>query len=211
MIIDLASKKPKVGKGCKMKGGVWETAFGSKITKPASLIIQPVMSYKDAWGQGAFAWTPAQRLAWATNTSVSGSKTRAKGVTNLQVTQALTSKLESAKIKELRKKLTLMQAEKEATSQLFISIFKVNIMCALEFAQYAESSGVIAITQKDLTAFSDSIKVAKCELLIQRASNATAWGLSVSPEDLELMREVNTDCASERVSVALESALYGIN
>lgn len=52
----VAAKKDK--RGCRMKGGMWESALGSKVTQPASLIIGPVMSYKDAWGQGACAWTP---------------------------------------------------------------------------------------------------------------------------------------------------------
>ena len=61
MIIDLATKKPKVGKGCRMSGGVWTTGLGAKVTNPSSLILTPIMPYKDAWGQGAFAWTPEQR------------------------------------------------------------------------------------------------------------------------------------------------------
>jgi hypothetical protein len=214
MIIDLASKKPKVGKGCKMKGGVWETALGSKVTKPASLIIQPVMSYKDAWGQGAFAWTPAQRLAWATNTSVSGSKTRAKGVTNLQVTQFLISKPENRKTQELADWIESQQKAKDDAledASYFIKreCLPWSIPCALQWALIASTSAGIAELSRNISArlLSDE----RCSLLIQLASNTTAWGLSVNPQNLELMQEVNKDCASTEVRVALESAINGIN
>ena len=89
MIISLAQVKPTVGARCKMTGGTWVTALGATQKTARGLNIAPIMSYKEAWGQGAYAWTPAQRLAWATNTSPTPVKTRAKGVTSLQVTQKL--------------------------------------------------------------------------------------------------------------------------
>ncbi len=89
MIISLAQVKPIVGARCKMTGGTWVTALSATQKTARGLNIAPIMSYKEAWGQGAYAWTPAQRLAWATNTSAAPSKTRAKGVTSLQVTQKL--------------------------------------------------------------------------------------------------------------------------
>lgn len=215
MIIDLASKKPKVGKGCKMKGGVWETALGSKVTKPASLIIQPVMSYKDAWGQGAFAWTPAQRLAWATNTSVSGSKTRAKGVTNLQATQGLISKSENRQTQTYaRLILQYYQKSLDETSERVAYNIKRDclpwsIVCVLKIAEFgAEEAEQIKFNMKFIA---EILSDERCSLLIQLASNTTAWGLSVNPQNLELMREVNKDCASTKVGVALESAINGIN
>ncbi|MFZ4487109.1 MAG: hypothetical protein ACOYO9_11025, partial [Candidatus Nanopelagicales bacterium] len=89
MIISLAQVKPKIGARCKMTGGTWVTALGKTVKTARGLNVAPTMSYKQAWGQGAYAWTPAQRLAWATNTSTAPTKTRAKGVTPLQVTQKL--------------------------------------------------------------------------------------------------------------------------
>ncbi len=215
MIIDLATKKPKVSKGCKMKDGVWETALGSKITKPASLIIAPVMPYKTAWGQGAFAWTPEQRLAWATNTKVSGSTTRAKGVTNLQVTQTLISKAENSQIRLLERDSELLQGGlNSALGEVSTFMAKVcdpwSLACVLTLAyllmKFAEETGreIDNIAAK-------KISPERCQLLIQLASNTTAWGLSVSPGTLELMREVNKDCASTPVGVVLESKLNGIN
>jgi len=214
MIIDLASKKPKVGKGCKMKGGVWETVLGSKITKPASLIIQPVMSYKDAWGQGAFAWTPAQRLAWATNTTVSGSKTRAKGVTNLQVTQTLVSKVEDAAFGETKTKVAVYQYSlrfwPEITQQeIDILCRPFSLACALVTALSYSQAG--AFRQEEIQKGLADIASQRCPLMIQLASNVTGWGLSVSPEILALMRYSNINCGSTTVSVFLESQVNGIN
>ena len=215
MIIDLATKKPKVSKGCKMKGGVWNTALGAKVTKPSKLIIAPVMPYKDAWGQGAFAWTPEQRLAWATNTKVSSSKTRARAVTNLQVTQELVSKQESKEIRLLLKKLN----DLGPTFSDFVSreCGSVNLSCYLTLAAVAavllgddflEREQALKSTLAELQA---ELAAAKCNQLIHLASNVTAWGLSVSPQSLELMQGVNKDCANTDVGIDLQTQLNGIN
>ena len=90
MIISLATVKPKIGKRCSMKSGKWVVGSSQRtVTTPKDLILYPTTTYKTAWGQGAYAWTPQQRLAWATNTSTGSSGTRAKGVSTLQATQQL--------------------------------------------------------------------------------------------------------------------------
>jgi hypothetical protein len=214
MIIDLATKKPKVSKGCKMKGGVWTTALGAKVTKPSKLIIAPVMPYKDAWGQGAFAWTPEQRLAWATNTKVSSSKTRARAVTNLQVTQTLVSRAESANIRRLTSRVELFENELESISTLTNRVIEAwcrpwSVGCALAIAmRYASyAADLPADIRRDSAAISEE----RCELMIQLASNVTAWGLSVSPQSLELMQDVNNDCPATLAGIVLYAQLKGIN
>lgn len=139
MIIDLAKKKPTVGKRCTMKGGVWETAFGSTVTKPSKLVIGPMMSYKEAWGQGAYAWTPEQRLAWATNTKASSGTTRAKAVTNLQVTQTVISTAENAQMRMLSRNILGYQWALEQWSlltELHIEsmCFPYSISCAFQLS-----------------------------------------------------------------------------
>lgn len=214
MIIDLATKKPKVSKGCKMKGGVWTTALGAKVTKPSKLIIAPVMPYKDAWGQGAFAWTPEQRLAWATNTKVSSSKTRARAVTNLQVTQTLVSRAESAKIRRLTSRVEANENALESMPTVANDAIEDwcrpwSLGCALTIAMIASShaTGLDADIRRDSAAILEE----RCELMIQLASNVTAWGLSVSPQSLELMQDVNEDCANTPVGISLQTQLNGIN
>ena len=214
MIIDLATKKPKVSKGCKMKGGVWTTALGAKITKPSNLIITPIMPYKDAWGQGAFAWTPEQRLAWATNTKVSSATTRAKAVTNLQVTQTLVSKTESANIRRLtmsNSNFALIQEALPEYIRVDINNFcrPWSVSCVFGIIiLYASAGQRLEMEVKNNLA---AIAAERCQLMIHLASNVTGWGLSVSPQTLELMRGVNKDCADTSVGITLESQLNGIN
>lgn len=214
MIIDLATKKPKVSKGCRMKGGVWTTELGSKVTKPANLIIGPVMSYKDAWGQGAYAWTPEQRLAWATNTKVSSTKTRAKAVTNLQVTQALVSKLENAQIRSLNTEILGLQEildEYPERTRLLVELGcrSYSIACVLVFsAVFVDAAAYWSGKQKEaLRILAD----AKCEQLLHLASNVTAWGLSVSLDQFKSMRQANDECPGTMVAVILERRLNDIN
>jgi hypothetical protein len=214
MIIDLATKKPKVSKGCKMKGGVWTTALGAKVTNPSKLIIAPVMPYKDAWGQGAFAWTPEQRLAWATNTKVSSSKTRARAVTNLQVTQTLVSRAESANIRSLTSRVEFVENALESmptvTSKVIEDLCRPwSVGCALRVALTFATTAVRwdEVMKRDAAAISEE----RCELMIQLASNVTAWGLSVSPQSLELMQDVNNDCPATLAGIVLYAQLNGIN
>ncbi len=214
MIIDLATKKPKVSKGCKMKGGVWTTALGSKVTKPANLLIGPIMPYKDAWGQGAFAWTPEQRLAWATNTKVSGAKTRAKGVTNNQVTQTLISKQENAAIRSATTDEKFWQSQLGILPQTIKGVVEdvcrpFTLSCALYWSLWGSNIGSgYANTIKELQGAGAK---AKCDQLVHLASNVTAWGLSVSPELWALMRNINEGCANSSVGVELSYRLNGIN
>jgi hypothetical protein len=214
MIIDLATKKPKVSKGCRMSGGVWTTALGAKITKSADVIITPVMSYKDAWGQGAFAWTPEQRLAWATNTKVSTSKTRAKAVTNLQVTQNIVSKAESANIRRLTQDNEAYEALRQQFPEMIRSEIEMlcggwSFACALFLSALYGSVG--ASLGKQFTDNAAKVAEERCSLMIHLASNITAWGLSVSPQTLAIMREVSTECVDIAVGITLESKLNGIN
>lgn len=214
MIIDLATKKPKVSKGCRMKGGVWTTELGSKVTKPANLIIGPVMSYKDAWGQGAYAWTPEQRLAWATNTKVSSTKTRAKAVSNVQVTQALISKYENSQIRYLAGRVKNLQVDiallPEKTRQAIIERCSVlNFACMLGLAGAATLDSFVL--ENRLNKVQRSLAEAKCAPLLHLASNVTAWGLSVDPETFAFMQAVGGKCADTALRLPLEYELNGIN
>ncbi len=215
MIIDLATKKPKVGKGCRMSGGVWTTALGAKVTKPSSLIIAPVMSYKDAWGQGAFAWTPEQRLAWATNTKVSTSKTRAKAVTNLQVTQTIVSQVESATIRRLAGQdawFELLQrvypeADRKTLEQICVTSSLECFILQLVF------QAQMALEDEDSKIKADAAREAKerCSLVFRLASNVTAWGLSLSPETMSWMVAVNKECADTPIKVTKVLKFYEIS
>ena len=89
MLIKAASVKPRVAKGCKITGGVWMANGGTtRITDSRKVALTPLISFKQAWGLGAYAWTPAQRYAWATNV-MAPPRTRATGVTPLQATNQI--------------------------------------------------------------------------------------------------------------------------
>lgn len=89
LLIKAATVKPKVAKGCKITGGVWMANGGTKpVTDWHKVVLSPMFSFKQAWGLGAYAWTPAQRYAWATNV-IAPPRTRAKGVTPLQATNQI--------------------------------------------------------------------------------------------------------------------------
>ncbi len=173
MIISLAQVKPKIGARCKMTGGTWVTTLGATQKTAKGLNIAPIMSYKEAWGQGAYAWTPAQRLAWATNTTTTPVKTRARGVTPLQVTQKLYTAQELTA-------LSLVTSDASDESQAlneWIRYCNRDVGCLLRVAsvwQYAETIG----------AFHLKPGVEACNGVVARLTNVAAWGLSLSPEEI---------------------------
>ena len=173
MIISLAQVKPKVGARCRMTGGTWVTALGRTQKTAKGLNIAPIMSYKEAWGQGAYAWTPSQRLAWATNTTTTPVKTRAKGVTPLQVTQKLYT---SQELNALSLMLSDAADESSALNE-WITYCNRDIGCLLRVAsvwQYAETIG----------AFHLKGGLEACNGVVARLTNVAAWGLSLSPEEI---------------------------
>jgi hypothetical protein len=184
MIIQLADKKPKVGKKCKMTGGRWLVDGGTRtVTKPADLVISPIMSFKDAWGSGAYAWTPAQRLAWATNATTPRGGTRSKAVTLQQTTQALFSK---STLSELRNYLTEIKwnsAKRDFIQYLADQCGPLDIMCFARVSAIAQAMlGNESYFELD-DQLSRNRATETCRLLSQYAANVRAWGLAISPEE----------------------------
>ena len=84
MLIKLATKKPRVGAGCKLTGGIWSLDFGaSKTSQPAKVKLGKLMPDVYVYGQGAYLWTPQQRAAYTTTAvkAATSSKTRSKATT----------------------------------------------------------------------------------------------------------------------------------
>lgn len=84
MLIKLATKKPRVGAGCKLTGGIWSLDFGaSKTSQPAKVKIGKLMPDLYVYGQGAYLWTQQQRAAYSTTVvkAATTSKTRSKATT----------------------------------------------------------------------------------------------------------------------------------
>lgn len=65
LLINIATKKPKVGRNCVLSGGEWLVDFGAKrITKASDVKILPLMPDNYVYAQGAYGWTEAQRRAY---------------------------------------------------------------------------------------------------------------------------------------------------
>lgn len=66
VLIQEAIIKPKIGKNCSLTGGTWQSPYDEVRTSQASdLDIDHVVPLAEAWRSGAWAWTPAQRQAYA--------------------------------------------------------------------------------------------------------------------------------------------------
>jgi len=66
VLIAEAIVKPKIGAGCYLSGGKWLSPYDAKVfTKPTGLDIDHMVPLAEAWRSGAWAWTSAQRMAYA--------------------------------------------------------------------------------------------------------------------------------------------------
>jgi len=75
LLIQMASKKPKVGRGCKLTGGEWLVDFGTKkIKKPSQVKLGTLLPDKYVYAQGAYGWTEKQRATYAENYAPSKTK-----------------------------------------------------------------------------------------------------------------------------------------
>ena len=70
VLIEEAIVKPKIGKKCALTGGKWLSPYDEKTTTKANdLDIDHLVPLAEAWRSGAWAWTPAQRQAFANDLS----------------------------------------------------------------------------------------------------------------------------------------------
>jgi hypothetical protein len=66
VLIEEAIVKPKIGKKCALTGGSWVSPYDGKKTKRASdLDIDHLVPLAEAWRSGAWAWSAAERQAFA--------------------------------------------------------------------------------------------------------------------------------------------------
>ena len=193
MIISLAAIKPVVSKKCRMKGGTWLINGGRTTVRSArGLVLQPVMSYKSAWGQGAYAWTPQQRLAWATD-ATAPPRTRSKAVTN-QSTQGLYD------IKTLKRDTAF--ANGPALAGLVRTVLNVFGAAAL--------GGILDSVGEGLPELKAVLE--RCQALSQVASNAKAWGLSVDAGTWSALSASGTACEQlGRLTVEDKTRINGIS
>lgn len=195
MLIDSAWVKPKVGRTCALKGGVWWVDQGTKkVTKAKDVAFTPMLSLASAWGQGASQWTPAQRLAWATQVERPGpatQQTRAKAVTGLAATQQLVSADEVKKIEDL---VALDELDYVATGYLIYCNRGLFTLQAI--ASMPQLVSVCSLSREFINAIlnADADLRPLCFAQASRIFNVASWGLSLPPSDLELYAYLSDKC-----------------
>ncbi|WP_435251712.1 HNH endonuclease family protein [Streptomyces tendae] len=66
VLISEAVEPPTVGPRCRLTGGLWWSYYDQTwVTSASSLDIDHMGPLAEAWDSGAYAWTPAQREAYA--------------------------------------------------------------------------------------------------------------------------------------------------
>ncbi len=193
MLIQSAFVAPKVGRKCALKGGVWYVNNGTKrVTRAKDVAFSPTMSLSDAWGQGASQWTPAQRLAWATQVAKPGPAKRAKAATYQQATQQLifASDLETAS------NLASATATAMSDAELYTKFCKRGIATLLFLAS---NPSMIALCSRSDSDVWSALEVADdlesfCMAFVSRVLNVRSWGLSLSPQELQLLEATSSKC-----------------
>ena len=209
LLIKSASVKPRVAKDCKITGGVWMANGGTtRITDSRKVTLAPLISFKQAWGLGAYAWTPAQRYAWATSV-MAPPRTRAIGVTPLQATNQILRASDLQKAVDLSKNPNDFGWLKDYLSGdgsgprnfaivLGLSAKYDSTFWLQQWAAYFE-------TQKNCAT---GISLAAAIL-----TNTSGWGLGLDPEWEKTIRRVSYRCedASGRTEwrYILWSSFYG--
>lgn len=87
VLINEATKKPRMKSGCKLKGGKWRSRYDGKKTRdPSTFDVDHLIPLKEAWQSGAWRWNGKTRKRFANDLgykasliAVSASSNRSKG------------------------------------------------------------------------------------------------------------------------------------
>ena len=181
LVIAAATVRPKVGKKCTISGGSWLTNFGTKtITDAKQIHVVPVMPFQQAWNQGAWKWTPAQRYAWATNVTPAPTRLRALGPSTLQATMQM---FDSSGYADLVDFLQGLPANlQKAFDASYINGFN-RLAWSLALASTAQGITATFCTNPLQT------QGATASIL-----NATAWGLTIDAASQATLTQIVTLC-----------------
>jgi hypothetical protein len=181
MVITAATVRPKVGKKCTITGGSWLTNFGTKtVTDAKQVHVVPVMSFQQAWNQGAWKWTPAQRYAWATNVTPAPTRLRALGPSTLQATMQMFDTSGYADLVDYLQRLP-SRLQGILAEPYFSSLAKLQL--ALMYAGSAQGITTAYCTNPSQT------QSATASIL-----NATAWGLTLDTASQATLTQIVTVC-----------------
>lgn len=212
LLIKAATVKPKVAPGCKITGGLWLANGGTtRLTDWRKVTLAPMLSFKQAWGLGAYAWTPAQRYAWATNVTAPP-RTRATGVTPLQATNQIFVRGElkqvlSKNLSTVDPTISFLLAGKNHGPEQFALILSL-ISTAGNANAWLQAWAAYLQTQDACTMAEDGVTA----LL----TNTQGWGLGLSSSLYEQIHSVANRCSALYPSLdyyfeyAMYAALRGI-
>lgn len=205
-LIAAATTAPKVGKRCKIVGGVWtSTVSGRQIKGAKGVVMDLVMPLKQAWAQGASAWTPAQRLAWATNVGT-GKSVRAKGVTSLQATNVVLTAAEATNAKKLAADDRVENFTLGYLNSLeFCNSLSLGLGCVFNYLAYVGS-----YYQENAGQITDQMAMMSCNSLGAYLSNLLAWGLAIDPAQKTQLSDFSANCKNFTTQVSPQTALNGI-
>lgn len=172
MLIKLATKKPRVGAGCKLSGGTWSLDFGASTTNQAAKVkLGKLLPDLYVYGQGAYLWTPAQRAAYTTSVVTVGTSKKARS--------------KPATIGSLRRYDRISNV---------ISMSRLGLIANVNISRIISNPDLNAVEldalKRKYPTFFDSWTVAT--LL-----NAKSWGLSLSPAVFANFQVTISSCASE--------------
>lgn len=192
MVITAATVRPKVGKKCTITGGSWLTNFGTKtVTDAKQVHVVPVTSFQQAWNQGAWKWTPAQRYAWATNVSPTATRLRAMGPSMLQATMQMIDSSAYAELVGIAQSLKINLAYNNSLDAL------ARARLSIYYAGFLTGWSTIACLNPGAT------QTATASIL-----NATAWGITLDAENMSILNQAVSVCPDSNVySVELKKAI----
>ncbi len=209
MLIESAYVKPKIGRSCALTGGVWWVDQGTKrVTKAKDVAFTPMLSLADAWGQGASQWTPAQRLAWATQVERPGPatpQTRARSVTGQSATQQLVSAAEAKRFSELA---DLASKTNVVVASIYATYCNRGLLTLQALATTPFLIAICSQSREFIQSVADGSREfqAFCSAQASRLMNAVSWGLSLSPADLEFYASISDRCSYPFLTYVIEDS-----
>lgn len=209
MLIDSAYVKPKIGRKCALTGGVWWVDQGTKkVTKAKDVAFTPMLTLADAWGQGASQWTPAQRLAWATQVERPGPatpQTRAQSVVRQAATQQLVSAEEARKFRDVA---ALISNNNKTLAVIYSTYCNRGLVTLQALTSYPVLVAICSLSKE----FIQSVWTAgdelsrMCSAQSRRVANVMSWGLSLPSSDLEFYQSVTDQCGYSSLAFLIDNA-----
>lgn len=205
MLIASAYVTPKVGRRCVLTGGVWWVDQGTKkVTKSKDVAFTPMLTFSDAWGQGASQWTPAQRLAWATDVARPGPatrQTRSKAIVGQSATQQLVSAEEAKKFNDVA------NTASQSTLATIYSIYcNRGLFTLAALTTMPSLLSICSMTPQDVQSIFDAGEERDrlCYAHMLRIWNVSSWGLSLPPADVEFYTSIAEPCKRTWLSASVQ-------